>query len=348
MSPFTNKRVQVTTEKFERNIWNSLDACYLSWPRRLPRPFKRFRQFNMFFHVGLPNSWNLHLGLIRDPQNQTNRRYKVTHHHFPFKHCYFGVFSHVLRHLLLRSWSTWSRWNFIGTATWPTGPWRMLAWWQTGGTWNRPGKSWMQPALRWEHLHWWSMGIPFAWACWVICRRGSKKTHLKKNGHVWTMDQEFLEVQTWYNHVQPNSCFLHDFLGSQLMKRMSHRREMPSRTAWEICSIAMTTSRRVPRKWRWFKACMPSNGPPMVRTPACTPMQWWRSIVQPSRWVLLSTFAEHQRLVKRGALCRLCVHSLRANLCSGSSCSQADLCEDTKGVEGKMCWEVDDAGIYIY
>ena len=58
--------------------------------------------------------------------------------------------------------------------------------------------------------------------------------------------------------------------------------------------------------------------------------------MQPSRWVLLSTFAEPQRLVKRGALCRFCVHSPRANLCSGSSCSQADLCEDTEGVEEKQ------------
>lgn len=96
------------------------------------------------------------------------------------------------------------RWNFIGTATWPTRPWRMLAWWQTGGTWNRPGKSWMQPALRWEHLHWWSMGIPFAWACWVICRRGSKNTSDKK----WPcLAQEFLEVQTWYNHGSTNPLF---------------------------------------------------------------------------------------------------------------------------------------------
>ena len=69
--------------------------------------------------------------------------------------------------------------------------------------------------------------------------------------------------------------------------------------------------------------------------------------MQPSRWVLPSTLTERQRLVKRGALCRFCVHSLRANLCSGSSCSRADLCEDTKGVEGKTSagrlgdWEVD-------
>lgn len=98
----------------------------------------------------------------------------------------FGVFFPKSCDILMRSWSTWSRWNFIGTATWPTRPWRTLAWWQTGGTWNRPGKSWMQPALRWEHLHWWSMGIPFAWACWVICRRGSKKTHIWKHMFVWT------------------------------------------------------------------------------------------------------------------------------------------------------------------